>query len=240
MSAQWPLEVRGLKTPPSDLPSKHLLFWTCRDLSLSYTHTEWQLLYPFPVTFPYTSHIPHTLELFLYSLSHKYPEPLALREAYLRLVLLSLGLTVLWINPLFAANLGISAIWPAAYQENQTWFGNTCIRHLNQMLKVNITKIGTNPYRILPSVIDWRRDTIQFSSVQFSRSAVSDSLRPHESQHARPPCPSPIPRVHSDSHPSSQWCHPAISSSVVPFSSCARSLPASESFPVSQLFAWGG
>jgi len=58
---------------------------------------------------------------------------------------------------------------------------------------------------------------------------MSDSLRPHESQHARPPCPSPVPRVHSDSHPSSQWCHPAISSSVVPFSSCPQSLPASES-----------
>ena len=80
----------------------------------------------------------------------------------------------------------------------------------------------------------------QFSSVQFSRSVVSDSSRPHESQHARPPCPSPTPRVHSDSCPSSQWCHPAISSSVVPFSSCPQSLPASESFPVSQLFAWGG
>ena len=78
-----------------------------------------------------------------------------------------------------------------------------------------------------------------FSSVQFSRSVVSDSLRPHESQHARPPCPSPTPRVHSDSRPSSQWCHPAISSSVVPFS-CPQSLPASESFPMSQLFAWGG
>ena len=77
-------------------------------------------------------------------------------------------------------------------------------------------------------------------SVQFSRSVVSDSLRPHESQHTRPPCPSPIPGVHSDSHPSSQWCHPAISSSVVPFSSCPQSLPASESFPMSQLFAWSG
>ena len=80
----------------------------------------------------------------------------------------------------------------------------------------------------------------QFSSVQFSRSVVSDSLRPHESQHARPPCPSPTPRVHSDSHPSSRWCHTAISSSVVPFSSCPQSLPALESFPMSQLFAWGG
>ena len=89
----------------------------------------------------------------------------------------------------------------------------------------------------------WRRKwqpTPVFSSVQFSRSVVSDSLQPHESQHARPPCPSPTPRVHSDSSPSSQRCHPAISSSVVPFSSCPQSLPASESFPMSQLFAWGG
>ena len=66
-----------------------------------------------------------------------------------------------------------------------------------------------------------------FSSVQFSHSVVSDSLRPHKSQHARPPCPSPTPGVHSDSHPSSQRCHPAISSSVVPFSSCPQFLPAS-------------
>ena len=80
----------------------------------------------------------------------------------------------------------------------------------------------------------------QFSSVQFSCSVVSDSLHPHESQHARPPCPSPTPGVHSNSSPSSRWCHPAISSSVVPFSSCPQSLPASESFPMSQLFAWSG
>ena len=79
-----------------------------------------------------------------------------------------------------------------------------------------------------------------FSSVQFSRSVVSDSLWPHESQHARPPCPSPTPGVHANSRPSSRWCHPAISSSVVPFSSCPQSLPASESFPMSQLFTWGG
>ena len=76
--------------------------------------------------------------------------------------------------------------------------------------------------------------------VQFSRSVSSDSLRPHESQHARPLCLSPTPGVHSDSCPSSQWCHPAISSSVVPFSSCPLPLPASESFPMSQLFTWGG
>ena len=80
----------------------------------------------------------------------------------------------------------------------------------------------------------------RFSSVQFSRSVMSDSLRPHELQHARPPCPSPAPGVYSNSCPSSWWCHPAISSSVVPFSSCPQSLPASGSLPVSQLFAWGG
>ena len=82
--------------------------------------------------------------------------------------------------------------------------------------------------------------SLQFSSVQFSHSVVSNSLRPHESQHARPPCPSPSSGVHSDSRPSSPWCHPAISSSVVPFSSCPQSLPASEFFPMSRLFSWGG
>ena len=81
---------------------------------------------------------------------------------------------------------------------------------------------------------------IQFSSVQFSQSVMSDSLQPHELQHARSPCPSPTPGVHSNSCPLSQWCHPTISSSVVPFSSCPQSLPASGTFPVSQLFASGG
>ena len=80
-----------------------------------------------------------------------------------------------------------------------------------------------------------------YSVNQFSSVAQScPTLRPHELQHSRPPCPSPSPGVHSNSHPSSQWCHPAISSSVIPFSSCPQSLPASGSFPVSQLFAWGG
>ena len=83
-------------------------------------------------------------------------------------------------------------------------------------------------------------NSVQFCSVQFSHSVVSNSLRPHELQHARPPCPSPTPEVHSNSCPLSQWCHPAISSSVSPFSSCPQSLPASKSFPISQLFAWGG
>ena len=79
-----------------------------------------------------------------------------------------------------------------------------------------------------------------FTSVQFSCSVVSNSLWPHESQHARPPCPSPAPGVYSNSCLSSRRCHPAISSSVVPFSSCPQSFPASGSFPMSQFFSWGG
>jgi len=103
----------------------------------------------------------------------------------------------------------------------------------------NNSNIEGNPlWKKFSNVSTW--GFIVFSSVQFSCSVVSDSLPPHESQHTRPPCPSPTSRVHSNSRPSSQWCHPAISSSVVPFSSCPQSLPASESFPMSQLFAWGG
>ena len=85
---------------------------------------------------------------------------------------------------------------------------------------------------------EWHCD-LGISSAQFSHSVVSDSLQPHESHHTRPPCPSPSPGVHSNSRPSSQWCHPAISSSVIPYSSCPQSLPATGSFPMSQLFAWG-
>ena len=80
----------------------------------------------------------------------------------------------------------------------------------------------------------------QFSSVQFSCSVMSDSLRPHELQHGRPLCPSPTPTVHPNPCPLSQWCQPTISSSVVPFSSCSQSFPASGSFPMSQFFTWGG
>ena len=82
------------------------------------------------------------------------------------------------------------------------------------------------------------KDSVQFSSVRCS--VMSDPLRPHELQHARPPCPLPTLGVHPNPHLLSRWCHPAISSSVIPFSSCPQSLPASESFPMSQLFAWGG
>ena len=86
----------------------------------------------------------------------------------------------------------------------------------------------------------WTLTQLKDTSVLFSHSVVSDSSRPHESEYARPPCPSPTPGVHWNSRPSSWWCHPAISSSVVTFSSCPQSLPASGSFPMSQLFAWHG
>ena len=89
------------------------------------------------------------------------------------------------------------------------------------------------------SCFDDKKNTY-VSVSQFSCLVMSDSLRPHELQHARPPCPSPTPRVYSNSCPSSLWCHPAISPSVVPFSSCPQPLPASGSFPMSQLFAWSG
>ena len=89
-------------------------------------------------------------------------------------------------------------------------------------------------YHTLPS------PSQRFSSVQFSRSVMSDSLQPHESQHARPPCPSPSPGVHSDSRPSSRWCHPAISSSVVPLLLLPPIPPSIRVFPMSQLFTWSG
>ena len=102
---------------------------------------------------------------------------------------------------------------------------------------------GFSTFFLLVAWIHWHSFMyilLLFRSDHFSHSVVSDSLRLHESQHARPPCPSPTPRVHSNSCPLSWWCHPAISSSVDPFSSCPQSLPASESFPMSQLFTWGG
>ena len=107
---------------------------------------------------------------------------------------------------------------------------------LKVIIKCNIRSMNC----VYLKVVILKLGLIGHSSVQFSHSVVSDSLRPHESQHTRPPCPSPTPGVHSNSCPSSWWCHPAISSSVVPFSSCLQSFPASGSFPISQLFASGG
>ena len=103
--------------------------------------------------------------------------------------------------------------------------------------------VATKRIKYLGIYLPKEAKDLLISSVQFSCSVVSDSLRRHESQHTRPPCPSPTPGVHSDSRPLSQWCHSAISSSshpVVPFSFCPQFLPASKSFPMSQLFTWGG
>ena len=97
-------------------------------------------------------------------------------------------------------------------------------------------------YNAMNTVPGWGQllTTVQFSSVQFNHSVVSNSLRPRGKQHNRPPSPSPTPRVYPNSRPLSQWCHPAISSSVVPFSSHLQSFPASASFPMSQFFPSGG
>ena len=112
-------------------------------------------------------------------------------------------------------------------------------RHLDcfHSLAINHKLLWTSMYQCMFSVLlsSNFRWTIQFRCL-----VMSNSLQLHESQNARPRCPSPTPGIHPNPCPSSQWCHPAIKSSVVPFSSCPQSLPASESFPMSQLFPWGG
>ena len=101
---------------------------------------------------------------------------------------------------------------------------------------VTNTRVSHLPPSLHPAI----KPVNSLNKVEFSHSVVSNSLRPQEPQHTRPPCPQPTPGVYSNSCPSSRWCHPAISSSVVPFSSCPQSLPASGSFPISQLFVWCG
>ena len=125
------------------------------------------------------------------------------------------------------------------YQENANQSHNEISPHTY----LNGCHKKINKWQMLARI--WRKRNpctwlLRFGSVQFSCSVVSDSLQPHEPQHARPPCPSPTPGVDPNPRPSSQWCHPTISSSVIPFSSCPQSFPGSESFPMSQLFAWGG
>ena len=118
-----------------------------------------------------------------------------------------------------------------------------CMQDKNDQLELDLEQLTGSVLRkehIKAVFCHLAHITYMQSSVQFSVSVVSDYLRPHESQHARLPCPSPTPGVHSNSGLSSRWCHPDISSSFIPFSSCPQSLPASESFPMSQLFAWGG
>ena len=130
---------------------------------------------------------------------------------------------------------GDSPLW----RDNESQNGWVFVREKESSLG-NVSRLTPYEFGLINGSLAPPGGEKLFSSVQFSHSVVSDSLRPNESQHPRPPCPSPTPGVHSDSRPSSQCCHPAISSSVVPFSSCPQSLPASESFPMSQLFASGG
>ena len=120
-------------------------------------------------------------------------------------------------------------------------------QRMSQNLYINVHSSiihNSQKVEITQTSINWWTDrhclSIMEYSVQFSRSVMSASLQPHEPQHARPPCPSPTPRVHPKPCPSSQWCHPTISSSVIPFSSCLQYFPASGSFRMSWLFASGG
>ena len=149
-------------------------------------------------------------------------------------------LTTILLTHLFQGPIAVIKYWVG--QKARSGFSVTSHRNTQMNLFTNPKDC---PNYFIGITIYWCliRASIKkliFNSVQFSRSVVSNSLQPHELQHARPPCPSSSPGVHSNSRPSSRWCHRAISSSVVPFSSCPQSLPASESFPMSQLFPWGG
>ena len=118
---------------------------------------------------------------------------------------------------------------------SKIWLDLPGIPQKGDFLEFSILKVAFTCYWDFVYLV-----SVQFRHSVLSDSLLSDSLRPHELQHARSPCPSPTPGVHSNSCPSSWWCHPAMSFSVIPFSSCPQPLPASESFPMSQLFSWGG
>ena len=120
-------------------------------------------------------------------------------------------------------------LWAVSQQTTVIYFAHSSTQNSPNLIFLSVIETGLTHHAVNP-----------LGSVQFSHSVVSDSLWPHESQHPRPPCLSQTPGVYSNSCPSSRWCHPAISSSVIPFSSCPQTLPASGSFPTSQLFAWGG
>ena len=140
---------------------------------------------------------------------------------------------------------GSMCLWAAYTFASSTWWKFQYLQNSSEDTTQNIIYspwgATKGPWLCLMAkvLLVWVSQVV-LSSVQFSRSVVSDSLRSHEPQHARPPCPSPTPRVHPKPCPLSHWCHPTISSSVVPLSSCPQSFPASGSFQISQLFASGG
>ena len=128
---------------------------------------------------------------------------------------------------------------PLFAKGQHVYFFLSTVKFLEVALK-NVFVPVNDLRKTLPQFYAPRECSFANEMYQFSLSVMSDTLQPHELQHARPPCPSPTPGVHPNSCPLSQWCHPAISSSVVPFSSCPQSFPASGSFQMSQLFASGG
>ena len=137
-------------------------------------------------------------------------------------------------NSVFCMCVKVHMFWKITITTVDIFCGLLCVTH-------NTWRRKWQPIPVfLPGKSHGRRNLVGYSLVQFSCSVVSDSLESHGPQHARPPCPSPAPGVCSNSSPSSRWCHPTISSSVVPFSSCLQSLPASGYFPMSQLFTSGG
>ena len=160
--------------------------------------------------------------------------------------------TTLWITALLWRRglHNTMKLWALLCLATQEWWGTGRSGVLQSMGSQRVgqdwaSEQNKNMYMYTILDMKWKYfpfvfNRIQISSVQFSHSVLSESLRPHESQHTRPLCPSQIPKVYPNSCPSSWWCHPAISSSVVPFSSCPQSLSASGSFPMSQLFTWGG
>ena len=133
-----------------------------------------------------------------------------------------------WIFPTQESNQGLLHCRRILYQlsyQGSPLYSRPCTKCRATLVSRSQSLLSRSSQSWVWALVMTRNRNASLSTVQFSRSVMSNSLRPHESQHARPPCPSPTPEVHSDSRPSRQWCHPAISSSVVPFSSCPQSLP---------------
>ena len=150
---------------------------------------------------------------------------------------------MIWVgNCQFSSVQSLSRVWLFATPWTAAWQASLSITNSWSLLKLmSIESVMPSNHLILCCPLLLLLSIIpSISSVQFSHSAVSDSLQPHEPQQARPPCPPPTPGVHPDPCPLSRWCHPTISSSVVPFSSCRQSFPTSGYFQMSQLFTSGG